>query len=139
MPGGLCASSRGSSGSVPGASGLVPGLPHALAQLCPFVPRLIPAHPALVNAIVLVLHSVAGSTPLPAPDTSSRAMALGSYRDMPGTSPAPGTLRVLSQKLHRVLICSQFLLVYHILLFPSLVQVAFSLRGSLMMKMTSTR
>ncbi|XP_030084503.1 ubiquitin-like protein 7 isoform X2 [Serinus canaria] len=45
---------------------------------------LIPAHPALVNAIVLVLHSVAGSTPLPAPDTSSRAMALGSYRDMPG-------------------------------------------------------
>uniref|UniRef100_A0A8C5U157 Ubiquitin-like protein 7 n=1 Tax=Malurus cyaneus samueli TaxID=2593467 RepID=A0A8C5U157_9PASS len=47
---------------------------------------LIPAHPALVNAIVLVLHSVAGSTPLPAPDTSSRAMASGSYRDMPGTS-----------------------------------------------------
>ncbi|NWH93076.1 UBL7 protein, partial [Aegithalos caudatus] len=45
---------------------------------------LIPAHPALVNAIVLVLHSVAGSAPLPAPDTSSRAMALGSYRDMPG-------------------------------------------------------
>ncbi|XP_039570643.1 ubiquitin-like protein 7 isoform X2 [Passer montanus] len=45
---------------------------------------LIPAHPALVNAIVLVLHSVAGSTPLPAADTSSRAMALGSYRDMPG-------------------------------------------------------
>uniref|UniRef100_A0A8C0VSS9 Ubiquitin like 7 n=2 Tax=Paridae TaxID=9153 RepID=A0A8C0VSS9_CYACU len=45
---------------------------------------LIPAHPALVNAIVLVLHSVAGSTALPAPDTSSRAMALGSYRDMPG-------------------------------------------------------
>ncbi|NWZ17143.1 UBL7 protein, partial [Agelaius phoeniceus] len=33
---------------------------------------------------VLVLHSVASSTPLPAPDTSSRAMALGSYRDMPG-------------------------------------------------------
>ncbi|NXD61130.1 UBL7 protein, partial [Corvus moneduloides] len=45
---------------------------------------LIPAHPALVNAIILVLHSVAGSTPLPAPDTSSRAMASGSYRDMPG-------------------------------------------------------
>ncbi|NXF10063.1 UBL7 protein, partial [Smithornis capensis] len=46
---------------------------------------LIPAHPALVNAIVLVLHSVAGSTPLPAPETSSRAMSSGSYRDMPGT------------------------------------------------------
>ncbi|KFW76204.1 Ubiquitin-like 7, partial [Manacus vitellinus] len=45
---------------------------------------LIPAHPALVNAIVLVLHSVAGSTPLPAPETSSRAMSSGSYRDMPG-------------------------------------------------------
>ncbi|NXU80734.1 UBL7 protein, partial [Oreotrochilus melanogaster] len=42
---------------------------------------LIPAHPALVNAIVLVLHSVAGSTPLPAPETSSRAMASSSYRD----------------------------------------------------------
>uniref|UniRef100_A0A674GG87 Ubiquitin-like protein 7 n=1 Tax=Taeniopygia guttata TaxID=59729 RepID=A0A674GG87_TAEGU len=52
---------------------------------------LIPAHPALVNAIVLVLHSVAGSTPLPAPDTSSRAMALGSYRDMPGTSLCKGS------------------------------------------------
>lgn len=47
--------------------------------------RLIPAHPALVNAIVLVLHSVAGSTPLPAPETSSRGMSSGSYRDMPGT------------------------------------------------------
>ncbi|XP_068000319.1 ubiquitin-like protein 7 isoform X1 [Melanerpes formicivorus] len=46
--------------------------------------RLIPAHPALVNAIVLVLHSVAGSTPLPAPETSTRGMASGSYRDMPG-------------------------------------------------------
>ncbi|XP_074901778.1 ubiquitin-like protein 7 isoform X2 [Buteo buteo] len=45
---------------------------------------LIPAHPALVNAIVLVLHSVAGSTPLPAPETSSRGMSSGSYRDMPG-------------------------------------------------------
>lgn len=50
-----------------------------------FVSRLIPAHPALVNAIVLVLHSVAGSTPLPAPETSSRGMSSGSYRDMPGT------------------------------------------------------
>ncbi|XP_067161771.1 ubiquitin-like protein 7 isoform X3 [Apteryx mantelli] len=45
---------------------------------------LIPAHPALVNAIVLVLHSVAGSTPLPAPETSSRSMSSASYRDMPG-------------------------------------------------------
>ncbi|NXW54299.1 UBL7 protein, partial [Eurystomus gularis] len=45
---------------------------------------LIPAHPALVNAIILVLHSVAGSTPLPAPETSSRGMSSGSYRDMPG-------------------------------------------------------
>lgn len=50
-----------------------------------FLSSLIPAHPALVNAIVLVLHSVAGSTPLPAPETSSRGMSSGSYRDMPGT------------------------------------------------------
>lgn len=71
-------------GCAPSCSGLVSALPCALLKPCPFVPRLIPAHPALVNAIVLVLHSVAGSTPLPAPDTSSRAMALGSYRDMPG-------------------------------------------------------
>lgn len=34
---------------------------------------LVPAHPALVNAIVLVLHSVAGSTPMPGADSSSRA------------------------------------------------------------------
>uniref|UniRef100_A0ACB8E5S0 Uncharacterized protein n=1 Tax=Sphaerodactylus townsendi TaxID=933632 RepID=A0ACB8E5S0_9SAUR len=46
--------------------------------------RLIPTHPALVNAIVLVLHSVAGSTPLPTPETSSRSMPSSSYRDMPG-------------------------------------------------------
>ncbi|XP_043380130.1 ubiquitin-like protein 7 isoform X7 [Chelonia mydas] len=45
---------------------------------------LIPAHPALVNAIILVLHSVAGSTPLPTPETSSRSMPSSSYRDMPG-------------------------------------------------------
>ncbi|XP_047652062.1 ubiquitin-like protein 7 isoform X3 [Phacochoerus africanus] len=45
---------------------------------------LVPAHPALVNAIVLVLHSVAGSTPLPGADTSSRGMPSSSYRDMPG-------------------------------------------------------
>ncbi|XP_025774951.1 ubiquitin-like protein 7 [Puma concolor] len=46
--------------------------------------RLVPAHPALVNAIVLVLHSVAGSTPLPGADSSSRSMPSSSYRDMPG-------------------------------------------------------
>ncbi|XP_015453160.2 ubiquitin-like protein 7 isoform X1 [Pteropus alecto] len=45
---------------------------------------LVPAHPALVNAIVLVLHSVAGSTPLPGTDSSSRSMPSSSYRDMPG-------------------------------------------------------
>ncbi|KAM7155036.1 ubiquitin-like protein 7 isoform 8-T11 [Molossus nigricans] len=45
---------------------------------------LIPAHPALVNAIVLVLHSVAGSTPLPGADSSSRSTPSSSYRDMPG-------------------------------------------------------
>lgn len=46
--------------------------------------RLVPAHPALVNAIILVLHSVAGSTPMPGADASSRSMPSGSYRDMPG-------------------------------------------------------
>ncbi|XP_058398045.1 ubiquitin-like protein 7 isoform X1 [Diceros bicornis minor] len=45
---------------------------------------LVPAHPALVNAIILVLHSVAGSTPLPGADSSSRSMPSSSYRDMPG-------------------------------------------------------
>ncbi|KAF6352736.1 ubiquitin like 7 [Rhinolophus ferrumequinum] len=45
---------------------------------------LVPAHPALVNAIVLVLHSVAGSTPLPGTESSSRSMPSSSYRDMPG-------------------------------------------------------
>ncbi|XP_034523949.1 ubiquitin-like protein 7 isoform X2 [Ailuropoda melanoleuca] len=45
---------------------------------------LVPAHPALVNAIVLVLHSVAGSTPLPGADSSSRSATSSSYRDMPG-------------------------------------------------------
>uniref|UniRef100_A0A803TC74 Ubiquitin like 7 n=1 Tax=Anolis carolinensis TaxID=28377 RepID=A0A803TC74_ANOCA len=43
---------------------------------------LIPTHPALVNAIVLVLHSVAGSTPLPTGESSSRSMPSSSYRDM---------------------------------------------------------
>lgn len=54
--------------------------------LCFFLPlsRLVPAHPALVNAIVLVLHSVAGSTPLPGADSSSRSAPSSSYRDMPG-------------------------------------------------------
>nr|KAF6389354.1 ubiquitin like 7 [Myotis myotis] len=47
---------------------------------------LVPAHPALVNAIVLVLHSVAGSTPLPGADSSSRSTPSSSYRDMPGES-----------------------------------------------------
>ncbi|XP_032100715.1 ubiquitin-like protein 7 isoform X4 [Sapajus apella] len=45
---------------------------------------LVPAHPALVNAIVLVLHSVAGSAPMPGTDSSSRSMPSSSYRDMPG-------------------------------------------------------
>ncbi|XP_027377011.1 ubiquitin-like protein 7 isoform X2 [Bos indicus x Bos taurus] len=45
---------------------------------------LVPAHPALVNAIVLVLHSVAGSTPMPGADSSSRGMPSSAYRDMPG-------------------------------------------------------
>ncbi|XP_049634043.1 ubiquitin-like protein 7 isoform X1 [Suncus etruscus] len=45
---------------------------------------LVPAHPALVNAIILVLHSVAGSTPLPGADSSARSMPSSSYRDMPG-------------------------------------------------------
>lgn len=78
-------------GCAPSLSGLLSVFPRARLTRAPSVPRLIPAHPALVNAIVLVLHSVAGSTPLPAPDTSSRAMASGSYRDMPGTWGAAGT------------------------------------------------
>nr|XP_034969461.1 ubiquitin-like protein 7 isoform X1 [Zootoca vivipara] len=45
---------------------------------------LIPSHPALVNAIILVLHSVASSTPLPTAETSSRSVPSSSYRDMPG-------------------------------------------------------
>ncbi|GAB1294282.1 Ubiquitin-like protein 7 [Apodemus speciosus] len=45
---------------------------------------LVPAHPALVNAIILVLHSVAGSTPMPGADSSARSMPSSSYRDMPG-------------------------------------------------------
>ncbi|KAM5292209.1 ubiquitin-like protein 7 isoform 2-T2 [Ctenodactylus gundi] len=45
---------------------------------------LVPAHPALVNAIILVLHSVASSTPMPGAESSSRSMPSSSYRDMPG-------------------------------------------------------
>lgn len=89
----LCraASGHGASGvAVPRVSQGCFLFPRAQLTRAPSVPRLIPAHPALVNAIVLVLHSVAGSTPLPAPDTSSRAMASGSYRDMPGTWGAAG-------------------------------------------------
>ncbi|XP_030042848.1 ubiquitin-like protein 7 [Microcaecilia unicolor] len=43
---------------------------------------LVPAHPALVNAIVLVLHSVAGNTALPPTDATSRSMPSG--LQMPG-------------------------------------------------------
>uniref|UniRef100_A0A8C9TBU2 Ubiquitin-like protein 7 n=1 Tax=Scleropages formosus TaxID=113540 RepID=A0A8C9TBU2_SCLFO len=46
--------------------------------------KLISAHPALVNAIVLVLHSVAGSVPVPQSATSSRNVSSSSYSDMPG-------------------------------------------------------
>ncbi|XP_029431023.1 ubiquitin-like protein 7 [Rhinatrema bivittatum] len=43
---------------------------------------LVPSHPALVNAIVLVLHSVAGNATLPPPDAASRSMPSG--LPMPG-------------------------------------------------------
>ncbi|XP_061670568.1 ubiquitin-like protein 7 isoform X1 [Syngnathoides biaculeatus] len=50
---------------------------------------LISAHPALVNAIILVLHSVAGSTPVQSAAagssaSSSRNVSASSYSDMPG-------------------------------------------------------
>uniref|UniRef100_H3D339 Ubiquitin-like protein 7 n=1 Tax=Tetraodon nigroviridis TaxID=99883 RepID=H3D339_TETNG len=45
---------------------------------------LIGAHPALVNAIILVLHSVAGSMPAQSSGSSSRNVSSGSYSDMPG-------------------------------------------------------
>ncbi|XP_077451073.1 ubiquitin-like protein 7b [Stigmatopora argus] len=47
---------------------------------------LISSHPALVNAIILVLHSVAGSTPAQSSATpaSSRNASSSSYSDMPG-------------------------------------------------------
>ncbi|XP_053721484.1 ubiquitin-like protein 7 [Synchiropus splendidus] len=45
---------------------------------------LISAHPALVNAIILVLHSVAGSMPPQSSNNSSRSVSAGSYSEMPG-------------------------------------------------------
>ncbi|KAL3065202.1 ubiquitin-like protein 7 isoform X1 [Trematomus bernacchii] len=45
---------------------------------------LISSHPALVNAIILVLHSVAGSMPAQASASSSRNVSASSYSDMPG-------------------------------------------------------
>uniref|UniRef100_A0A8C8DF71 Ubiquitin-like protein 7 n=1 Tax=Oncorhynchus tshawytscha TaxID=74940 RepID=A0A8C8DF71_ONCTS len=45
---------------------------------------LISSHPALVNAIILVLHSVAGSMPAQSSASSSRNVSSSSYSDMPG-------------------------------------------------------
>uniref|UniRef100_A0A3Q4A8B8 Ubiquitin-like protein 7 n=1 Tax=Mola mola TaxID=94237 RepID=A0A3Q4A8B8_MOLML len=45
---------------------------------------LISSHPALVNAIILVLHSVAGSMPAQSSSSSSRNVSASSYSDMPG-------------------------------------------------------
>uniref|UniRef100_A0A668AWJ6 Ubiquitin-like protein 7 n=1 Tax=Myripristis murdjan TaxID=586833 RepID=A0A668AWJ6_9TELE len=45
---------------------------------------LISSHPALVNAIILVLHSVAGSMPAQSSTSSSRNVSSSSYSDMPG-------------------------------------------------------
>ncbi|XP_060770781.1 ubiquitin-like protein 7a [Neoarius graeffei] len=45
---------------------------------------LISSHPALVNAIILVLHSVAGSVPTQQSASSSRNVSSSSYSDMPG-------------------------------------------------------
>lgn len=45
---------------------------------------LINSHPALVNAIILVLHSVAGSMPVQSGAGSSRNVSASSYSDMPG-------------------------------------------------------
>uniref|UniRef100_A0A8C1LIK2 Ubiquitin-like 7a (bone marrow stromal cell-derived) n=1 Tax=Cyprinus carpio TaxID=7962 RepID=A0A8C1LIK2_CYPCA len=42
------------------------------------------SHPALVNAIILVLHSVAGSVPPQQSASSSRNVSSSSYSDMPG-------------------------------------------------------
>lgn len=46
--------------------------------------RLISSHPALVNAIILVLHSVAGSMPTQSSGGSSRSVSASSYSEMPG-------------------------------------------------------
>ncbi|KAB5565700.1 hypothetical protein PHYPO_G00244570 [Pangasianodon hypophthalmus] len=45
---------------------------------------LISSHPALVNAIILVLHSVAGSVPTQQSASSSRNVSSSSYSEMPG-------------------------------------------------------
>ncbi|XP_051979376.1 LOW QUALITY PROTEIN: ubiquitin-like protein 7 [Xyrauchen texanus] len=45
---------------------------------------LISSHPALVSAIILVLHSVAGSMPPQQSTSSSRNVSSSSYSDMPG-------------------------------------------------------
>uniref|UniRef100_A0A8C4EUH3 Ubiquitin-like protein 7 n=1 Tax=Dicentrarchus labrax TaxID=13489 RepID=A0A8C4EUH3_DICLA len=45
---------------------------------------LMNSHPALVNAIILVLHSVAGSMPAQSSASSSRNVSASSYSDMPG-------------------------------------------------------
>ncbi|KFO19988.1 Ubiquitin-like protein 7 [Fukomys damarensis] len=45
---------------------------------------LVPAYLTLVNAIILVLHSVAGSTPTLGADASSWSTPSSSYQDMPG-------------------------------------------------------
>ncbi|XP_063738170.1 ubiquitin-like protein 7 isoform X1 [Eleginops maclovinus] len=45
---------------------------------------LMSSHPALVNAIILVLHSVAGSMPAQSSSSSSRNVSASSYSDMPG-------------------------------------------------------
>ncbi|CAL9701993.1 unnamed protein product [Knipowitschia caucasica] len=46
--------------------------------------ELISSHPALVNAIILVLHSVAGSMPAQSSSSASRNVSSSSYSDMPG-------------------------------------------------------
>ncbi|XP_051975914.1 ubiquitin-like protein 7 [Xyrauchen texanus] len=45
---------------------------------------LVSSHPALVSAIILVLHSVAGSVPPQQGASSSRNVSSSSYSDMPG-------------------------------------------------------
>lgn len=57
---------------------------HLSSTVLLFFCRLISSHPALVNAIILVLHSVAGSIPPQASAGSSRNVSAGSYSDMPG-------------------------------------------------------